>query len=272
MRPISGTVCIIRVKSKQLKMKENRIRPVWQPPCLTGERVETHRTPDSVLDFERKEVNNMAKLPKLIKALLNFSDALPEQLLNQGYAVLKGLTGNANFTTLPIDLALLKTTLDAYSAAIADARDGSKKAIALRDRLGGDVIRMLKGLALYVELNCKEDMNTFLSSGFQPRSSTRTPAQPLDQPVVLYIDQGNSGELLALIKGVRGARTYDVRWGPVGAGGATPASWSMKTAAKTKPSISIDGLTPGTTYAIQVRAYGPLGHTEWSDSATRMCI
>src|SRR5207244_1814279 len=188
------------------------------------------------------------------------------------YAVLKGLTGNANFTTLPIDLALLKTTLDAYSAAIADARDGSKKAIALRDRLGGDVIRMLKGLALYVELNCKADMNTFLSSGFQPRSSTRTPAQPLDQPLVLYIDQGKSGELLALIKGVRGARTYDVRWGPVGADGATPASWSMKTAAKTKPSISIDGLTPGTTYAIQVRAYGPLGHTEWSDSATRVCL
>jgi len=272
MGPISGTLCIIRVKSKQLKMKENRIRPVWQPPCLTGERVETHRTPDSVLDFERKEVNDMAKIPKLIKALLNFSNALPEQLLNQGYAVLKGLTGNANFTTLPIDLALLKTTLDAYSAAIADARDGSKKAIALRDRLGGDVIRMLKGLALYVELNCKEDMNTFLSSGFQPRSSTRTPAQPLDQPLVLYIDQGKTGELLALIKGVRGARTYDVRWGPVGADGATPASWSMKTAAKTKPSISIDGLTPGTTYAIQVRAYGPLGHTEWSDSATRMCI
>ena len=234
--------------------------------------METHRTPDSVLDFERKEVNDMAKIPKLIKALLNFSNALPEQLLNQGYAVLKGLTGNANFTTLPIDLALLKTTLDAYSAAIADARDGSKKAIALRDRLGGDVIRMLKGLALYVELNCKEDMNTFLSSGFQPRSSTRTPAQPLDQPLVLYIDQGKSGELLALIKGVRGARTYDVRWGPVGADGATPASWSMKTAAKTKPSISIGGLTPGTTYAIQVRAYGPLGHTEWSDSVTRMCI
>src|SRR2546426_12735742 len=76
----------------------------------------------------------MAKIPKLIKALLNFSNGLPEQLLNQGYAVLKGLTGNANFTTLPIDLALLKTTLDAYSAAIADARDGSKKAVTQRDR------------------------------------------------------------------------------------------------------------------------------------------
>jgi hypothetical protein len=34
----------------------------------------------------------------------------------------------------------------------------------------------------------------------------------------------------------------------------------------------IGGLTPGTTYAIQVRAYGQLGYTEYSDSATRMVI
>src|SRR2546430_12240801 len=36
-----------------------------------------------------------------------------------------------------------------------------------------------------------------------------------------------------------------------------------------KTAASINGLTPGTTYAIQVRAYGLLGHTEWSDSAIR---
>ncbi len=214
----------------------------------------------------------MATIPKLIKATANFSKALPEQLLAQGYAVLKGLTGNANFTTLPVDLALLKSTLDAYSVAIGEARDGGKKAIAARNRLGEEVVLLLRGLATYVELNCKNDMNAFLSSGFQPRSSTRTAAQPLDQPVVLTIDQGSSGVLLASIKSVRGAKTYDVRFGPVGAGGVTPASWSMKTVAKVKPPVAIDSLMPGTTYAIQVRAYGPLGHTEWSDSATRMCI
>ena len=100
-------------------------------------------------------------IPKLIKAAMNFSKALPEQLLAQGYAVLKGLTGNANFTTLPVDLALLKSTLDAYSLAIGEARDGGKKAIAARNRLGEEVIRLLRGLATYVELNCKDDMNAF---------------------------------------------------------------------------------------------------------------
>ncbi|PYV35021.1 MAG: hypothetical protein DMG22_03825 [Acidobacteria bacterium] len=46
----------------------------------------------------------------------------------------------------------------------------------------------------------------------------------------------------------------------------------MQTAPNAKTAASISGLTPGTTYAIQVRAYGQLGFTEWSDSATRMCI
>jgi len=72
---------------------------------------------------------------------------LPEQLLAQGFAVLNGLIGNANFTNVPVDLALLKTALDAYSVAIAEARDGSKKAIALRNRQGEEVIRMLRALA-----------------------------------------------------------------------------------------------------------------------------
>jgi hypothetical protein len=41
---------------------------------------------------------------------------------------------------------------------------------------------------------------------------------------------------------------------------------------KAKTAVAINGLTPGTTYAIQVRAYGQLGYTEYSDSATRMVI
>src|SRR5581483_6885605 len=132
----------------------------------------------------------MVALPKLIRALLNFGKMVPEQLLAEGYGIVKALTGNSNFTTLPIDLAVLKSALDAYAGFIADTKDGSKKAIAARDQQGKDVIRMLRTLALYVELNCKEDMNIFLSSGFTPRSSTRTPAQPLAQPAINSLEQG----------------------------------------------------------------------------------
>ena len=214
----------------------------------------------------------MAKIPKLIKAAINFTKSLPEQVLSQAQALLKGLTGNSNFTNLPVDLNVFKADLDSYAVSIADAKDGGKKAIALRNKLGEVVIRTIKLLATYVELHCQDDMNIFLSSGFQPRSSTRTPAQPLDQPTILNIDQGPTGQLLAWIQPVRNAKSYELRYGTVGAGGAAPAAWSTLMVPNVKTAVPINGLTPGTTYAVQVRAYGQLGYTQYSDSVTRMVI
>jgi len=214
----------------------------------------------------------MAMVPKLIKAALNLHKALPEQVQSQGLALLKGLAGNSNFTNPPVDLNAFKVDLDTYAASIAEAKDGGKKAITLRNKQGGVVIRTIKHLATYVELNCKDDMSIFLSSGFHPRSSARSPAQPLDQPTILSIDQGPTGQLLASIKPVRKAKTYELRYGAVGASGAAPAAWSTLMAPKAKTAVPINGLTPGTTYAVQVRAYGQLGYTQYSDSATRMVI
>ena|SRR5438132_121550 len=213
----------------------------------------------------------MAKIPKLIKAAINFTKSLPEQVLSQGQALLKGLTGNSNFTNLPVDLNVFKADLDSYAVSIADAKDGGKKAIALRNKLGEVVIRTMI-LATYVELHCKDDLNIFLSSGFQPRSSTRTPAQPLDQPTILNIDQGSTGQLLASVTPVRKAKSYELRYGAVGAGGTAPAAWSTLMVPNVKTAVPINGLTPGTTYAVQVRAYGQLGYTQYSDSVTRMVI
>jgi hypothetical protein len=203
---------------------------------------------------------------------MSFARALPEQLLAQGYAVVKALTGNLNFPTLPVDLNTLKTTLDTYAIYIGEAKDGGRKAILLRNQQGEEIIRMLRALATHVELNCKDDINIFLTSGFHPRSTVRATAQPLVQPTIVGVEQGVSGELLATIKAVRKARTYDLRYGVVAAAGAAPTSWSMITVANVKSALSIDGLTPGTVYALQVRAYGTLAYTAWSDSTTRMCI
>ncbi len=214
----------------------------------------------------------MATVTKMIKALLNFTSKMPENLLSQGYAILKALTGNLNFPNLPVDLTVLKTKLDAFAGAIADAKDGSKKAITLRNQIGEEIVRMLKVVAFHVELNCKDDLNIFLTSGLTPRSTTHTPPQPLDPTAVLSVDQGISGEFKVSIKPVSRAKNYQVRSGQVGAGGATPTNWSIVTVPNAKTAAVINGLTPGATYAIQVRAYGRLGFTEWSDSAVRMAI
>ncbi len=97
----------------------------------------------------------MALVPKLIKAALYLHQALPEQVVSQGQALLKGLTGNANFANPPVDLIAFKADVDSYAASIVDAKDGGKKAITLRDKQGEVVIRTIKHLATYVEFNCR---------------------------------------------------------------------------------------------------------------------
>ncbi len=52
----------------------------------------------------------------------------------------------------------------------------------------------------------------------------------------------------------------------------TPAAWIIVTATKAQSPVAFNNLTPGTTYAFQVRALGKAGYTDWSDSVTRMCI
>ena len=59
----------------------------------------------------------MTKVPKLIKAVVDFSRKMPEQLFASAHAVWTGLNGNVNFTNLPVDLNVFKVKLDAPFAA-----------------------------------------------------------------------------------------------------------------------------------------------------------
>ena len=70
---------------------------------------------------------------------------------------------------------------------------------------------------------------------------------------------------------VLGAVSYELRRGAVGADGAV-AAWTIQPVAKVRPPVSLTGLTPGTTYAFQVRALTKSGYTDWSESVTRICV
>ena len=66
------------------------------------------------------------------------------------------------------------------------------------------------------------------------------------------------------------AGVYELRYAPLGTDGA-PSTWGSATLTAARNAAPVNRLTPGTTYAFQVRALGKLGYTDWSDSATRMC-
>jgi Fibronectin type III domain len=65
--------------------------------------------------------------------------------------------------------------------------------------------------------------------------------------------------------------SYTLRYAAIGADGKT-APWTELPPFSNTRSVSVNGLTPGTTYAFQVRALGRLGYTDWSDSFTRMSV
>ena len=92
-----------------------------------------------------------------------FTKLVGPNLLSRLDAVVKGLEGNPAFPNPPVDLETVKTAGASYAASLAESLDGGKKAIVARDKQRENVTQILRQLAHYVELNCKNDVGTFLS-------------------------------------------------------------------------------------------------------------
>jgi hypothetical protein len=204
-----------------------------------------------------------------IRAKLTLTKLGGPDLLASLDAMVQGMDGNVNFTAPPVDIKDLKALRTSYAASLANSLDGGRKAMIERNKQREAVIHAMQQIAKYVELNCKNDMGIFLSSGLQPASFNRAP-QPLAQPKIHKVDHGIAGQFLVRMTPV-GASSNELRYGALAAGGAPPTSWTTIGFTNARLPIAVNNLTPGTTYAFQVRALGPLGYTEWSDSVTRMC-
>jgi hypothetical protein len=71
---------------------------------------------------------------------------------------------------------------------------------------------------------------------------------------------------------IKNARTYELQFALMGAGGV-PGPWQDGGLHTDSRAIPIDGLTPGQTYMVQVRAIGgSTGHSDWSDPVSHMAV
>jgi hypothetical protein len=217
----------------------------------------------------------MAKSLKglIIRPSLAFQDFSDDSFNSAVNNVCTGLDGNTGLGTPPVPIADVKSLRDAFSAAMVASAEGSKTATADKNKKREQLTVMMRQLAHYVEVACNGDMAIFLSSGFQPRTITRSTPQPLAVPTTTGLAQGMTGQMLLSVKNQKKALHHDAKVTPVG--GANPGlsgQGTMLTVSSLKQPITFNGLTPGTIYSFQVRAYGKLGYTEWSDPVTRMCI
>ena len=207
---------------------------------------------------------------KRLRVLLSFTHDTDHDLEVLTGAVVTGLDGNKAYTTLPVDLPTVKTALADFTASVAAAAQGGRQATSAKNKKRHALIALLRQLALYVQANCNDDMATLLSSGFLAANTSRA-QQPLPKPVISSIKQGNSGQLIIKVKAIRNARSYDIRYAPVGTT-TPPASWPMQQGLTDSRSMPVSGLTVGTTYTFQVRALGSTGYTDFSDAVNHICV
>jgi hypothetical protein len=207
----------------------------------------------------------------IIKPQLGVIDMTDGDLLARLNAIHDGMSNNPAYPSPPVDMPVFKAAIDSYTAAVTAALDGGKNAIAERNKRRADAVIMMRSLGHYVEVACKGDTQAFVSSGFIAVAPRQKLANlPIALPSIVKIDQGSTGTLLVSIESVK-ARSYELRYAPVPAAGAT-ISWTIIVIANAKPAVPINNLTPGTIYTFQVRAFGKQGFTEWSSSVERMTI
>jgi hypothetical protein len=211
------------------------------------------------------------KKPAAIKALTGFTKLSPNDLLNQGRGVVKGMTGNTAFPNPSVDLNAFSTLLDTLSNDIVSALDRGKNAKAVLKKDRKLVIQDMTLLAVYAQNNCNDDPQVFATSGFTAKASKKTTNQPVAVPSFRSIDFGaNSGTLLIAVKGVTGARAYFVRYAVMN--GVQPGPWTTLTIPNIRTAYTLTNLTPATTYGFQVQVLGPIGYSDWSTTETIICI
>ena len=210
-------------------------------------------------------------MTKQIRVKLGYAELSDKDVATQGVAVVYGLTGNLKLQNPPIKPADLKAEVDTFVSLIAAAADGSKKVIAERKNQRALVVKMLRQLGHWVEVTCDDDPAILQSSGYQPHATpVRTPPLPLDGSPSFKVENGpNSGQAIVRGKPVYKAVSYTVRFAPMGSD-LKPGTWTEMLPVTGLRSVTVTGLTPGTTYAFQIRALGRAGYTDWGDFVT--CI
>jgi hypothetical protein len=206
--------------------------------------------------------------PKAIKPIDGFANVSDADVVSRATNIQTQMTGNANFPSLPVDLAALKTAIDTFSALIAQALDGSKKVIAQKNKQRHALIKMLKLLGRYVEVTSNGDMAIFQTSGFQAAAPKTTPA-PLTEKIRKVEHGPNSGQITVWLKGVAKASAYELRYTVANASGAPV--WTSVPASSVKKPLVLTGLTPATTYLLQARALVKGTYTDFTDSISFIC-
>jgi hypothetical protein len=166
----------------------------------------------------------------------------------------------------PVTVADLTTANGKFHTAIAATINGGQADTAAKDNARDVVEDMLRQIALYVQGKNNGDTTVVLNAGFSPASTNRAQSQ-LDTPTIIAITNEMSGQLVVRASSVDNAKAYQAR---LTVGTNPPIDGGVFTQARR---IVLTNLTPGTTYAVEIRAVGgSTGYSDWSDPVSHMAM
>jgi hypothetical protein len=202
---------------------------------------------------------------------LGYSGVSDADLVTQALAAHDGVKAHPELFPNAPGLDALGAGIQSFQTATAASQDGGKKAIAEKRKQRTALIKLLRPFGHYVEANCRDDATILAASGFKAVNRVHVPPQPVQQGVILGVANGHlSGQVIVKGKALPNARSFVLRSAPIGADGK-PGTWTE--VGLTNPrAIAVNGLTPGTNYAFQLRALGVLSYGDWSEIATRIAV
>lgn len=208
----------------------------------------------------------------MIRARLGFTRQSDGGISTRGRAVYKGMNGNDAFVNPPVKLSHLKTALDDFDHSRAQALDGGKKIFAQKKKCRVNVCKLLVQLGHYVETVAENNMDVFISSGFELAGKSG-PTGPI-VPRILKIKQGKSGEFYVSYEAFyRRVLQYELRCRRQVPNGTPPDPWmnSLKFKQAKRPAL-IQNLIRGTIYSFQVRVFkNDETYSDWSSTVSKMC-
>jgi hypothetical protein len=205
--------------------------------------------------------------PQKLRVSLAFANGTDNLLAATAATVIADLYPNAELPLPPVTEAILETGITAFATSRAAQGQGGTLATAVKNERREELVTLLESLAAYVQVASNNNLAVLLSSGFQPVSTNRAQAQ-LDQPAVVRINPGMSGQSLVTLSAVSNSRCLELQVALIGEDGVQGPFVNVGLFTSSR-NIPVNNQLPGRMYAYQGRAIGGLtGYSDWSDVVT----
>lgn len=201
-----------------------------------------------------------------IKATLDFvAFSINDKIEFYKYVAIQ-LANTLLFPAPEIPISTINATLVEFEAAILAAESGSHAAKSFMHDLEKVADDMFRILVSYVNKVAKGDETILIKSGFHLSKQPNV----IPKAEISVRDGAHSGDVIVVIKAVKSAVAYKIRYKLVGALGLV-TEW-VEAEISTVATSHILGLIPGQTYQFIYASISSAGTTDFSNPISKMVV